>query len=87
MKGKNKTIISPEKQNILQERQHHDCRLLRFYCEYDLHEHTNVNTFIDLAKNKDITIGRMEREEMGVRNIRAINLHLAYGKSIDNGQG
>lgn len=49
-KRENKTIISLEEQNILQERQHNNRRLLRFYNEHYFHEHTNVKTFIHLAK-------------------------------------
>ena len=43
-------IIRLGEQNILQERQHNNCSLFRFASECYLREHTNVKTFIHLAK-------------------------------------
>lgn len=50
IKGNNKMIIRLGEQNILQERQHNNCSLFRFASECYLREHTNVKTFIHLAK-------------------------------------
>lgn len=52
-KRENKTIVSLEEQNILQERQHNNHRLLRFYNEHYFHEHTLMSKPLFTYLNKN----------------------------------